>query len=177
MANATDEAASPDDASAPSQPGAAEDQMDPRLWKRDGWIARVMKNEDDDGWAVSMTRIGDAEPVLVGPWTMGRDKKNPKPLDHSAFHTLVKTATEVLGRAEKAARSRMHRSVTCGDDRGRFRVDLDIAPDEDDPHAILAAFDEASGDKLRSSRVSAGFKLTSASALRFANNGHTGEDR
>jgi len=160
---------------APAAP--PEDIMDPRRWKRDGWIARVIKNEDDDGWAVEMTRVGDSEPALVGPWTMGRDKKNPKPLDHAAFHTLVKTATEVLIRHEAAARSRLHRSVSCGDDRGRYRVDLDIARDEDDPHAMLAAFDESSGEHLRSTRVSAGFKLTAASALRFAQTGHTGEDR
>jgi hypothetical protein len=153
-----------------------DDQMDPRLWKRDGWIARVIKNEDDEGWAVEMTRVGDAEPALVGPWTMGRDKKNPKPLDHHAFHTLVKTATEVLIRHEAAAKNRLHRSVTCGDDRGRFRVDLDIARDEDDPHAYIASFDEATGDRLRTSRVSAGFKLTESNALRFAQTGHTGED-
>ena len=47
----------------------------------------VIKNEDDDGWAVAMTPDGQAEPALVGPWTMGRDKKNPKPLDSSAFST------------------------------------------------------------------------------------------
>jgi hypothetical protein len=136
----------------------------------------VIKNEDDDGWAVEMTRVGDAEPALVGPWTMGRDKKNPKPLDHSSFHTLVKTATEVLGRAEKAAQSRLHRSVSCGDDRGRFKVDLDIARDEDDPHAMLTAFDEATGERIRTSRVSAGFKLSASTALKFAATGHTGED-
>jgi hypothetical protein len=151
-------------------------QMDPRLWKRDGWIARVIKNEDDEGWAVEMTRVGDAEPALVGPWTMGRDKKNPKPLDNHAFHTLVKTATEVLIRHEAAAKNRLHRSMTCGDDRGRFRVDLDIARDEDDPHAYIASFDEATGDRLRTSRVSAGFKLTASNALRFAQTGQTGED-
>jgi hypothetical protein len=50
-----------------------------RLWKKNGWIARVIKNEDDDGWAVEMTRVGDAEPALVGPWVMGRDKKTPDP--------------------------------------------------------------------------------------------------
>ncbi len=61
-----------------------------RLWADNGWTARVIKNEDDDGWAVAMTRDGEAEPALVGPWTMGRDKKNPKPLDTSAFNTLVK---------------------------------------------------------------------------------------
>jgi len=162
----------------PSDGQEPDEQTDPRLWKRDGWIARVIKNEDDDGWAVEMRRVGDAEPALVGPWTMGRDKKNPKPLDPSSFHTLVKTATEVLGRAEKAARSRLHRSVSCGDDRGRrFQVDLDIAPDEDDPHAMLTALDEATGERIRASRVSAGWKLTAATALKFAQTGHTGEDR
>ena len=160
-----------------SKPTDDDVQMDPRLWKRDGWIARVIKNEDDDGWAVEMTRVGDSEPALVGPWTMGRDKKNPKPLDPSAFHTLVKTATEVLIRHEAAAKSRLHRTVTCGDERGRFKVDLDIARDEDDPHAILTAFDETSGEELRSTRVSPAFKLTAASALRFATSGYTGEDR
>ncbi len=54
-----------------------EEVMEPGLWKKSGWIARVIKNPDDDGWAVEMTRIGDDEPALVGPWTMGRDKKNP----------------------------------------------------------------------------------------------------
>jgi len=166
MVNATDEdTASPDHG----------EQSD-RLWKRDGWIARVVKNEDDEGWAVEMSRVGDAEPALVGHWTMGRDKKNPKPMDHSSFQTLIKTATEVMVRHEAAARSRLHRSVTCGDDRGRFKVDLDIARDEDDPHAMLTAFDEATGEQLRSARVSAGFKLTASTGQRFALTGHTGED-
>ena len=49
-----------------------------RRWVDNGWTARVIKNEDDDGWAVAMTRDGEREPALVGPWTMGRDKKNPK---------------------------------------------------------------------------------------------------
>jgi hypothetical protein len=168
MANATDED------TAPSENDQGE-QSD-RLWKRDGWIARVIKNEDDEGWAVEMSRVGDAEPALVGHWTMGRDKKNPKPMDHSSFQTLIKTATEVMVRHEAAAKSRLHRSVTCGDDRGRFKVDLDIARDEDDPHAMLTAFDEATGEQLRSTRVSAGFKLTASSAQRFALTGHTGED-
>jgi len=54
----------------------------------------------------------------------------------------------------------------------RIRVDLDIAPDDDDPHAILAAFDDATGEPLRSGRVSAQLKLTAASAARYL---HTGE--
>jgi maltose-binding protein MalE len=64
-----------------------------RLWEDDGWTARIIKNEDDEGWAVAMFKEGESEPALVGPWTMGRDKKNPKPLDASAFSTLVKTAS------------------------------------------------------------------------------------
>ena len=62
-----------------------------RVWQDNGWTARVIKNEDDDGWAVAMYKDGESEPALVGPWTMGRDKKNPKPLDAHAFSTLVKT--------------------------------------------------------------------------------------
>ena len=73
----------------------------PRLWRDNGWTATVIKNEDDDGWAVAMTLDGQAEPALVGPWTMGRDKKNPKPLDVNAFNTLVKTAREVIRRHEQ----------------------------------------------------------------------------
>ena len=152
----------------------ADEISDPRLWKKDGWIARVVKTEDDDGWAVEMTRRGDAEPALVTPWTMGRDKKNPKPMDHSSFHTLVKTVTEVLVRHAKAAHDRLHRTTAVSlEDGRRVRVDLDIAQDEDDPHAILAAFDEASGEALRSSRVAPTFKLSATAAKRFAQTGET----
>jgi hypothetical protein len=72
-----------------------------RIWSDTRWTARVIKNEDDDGWAVAMMLHGESEPALVGPWTMGRDKKNPKPLDVSAFNTLVKTANEVIRRHEQ----------------------------------------------------------------------------
>src|SRR5262249_1015608 len=34
------------------------EEQDPKLWKADGWTARVIKNEDDDGWAVEMTCDG-----------------------------------------------------------------------------------------------------------------------
>jgi hypothetical protein len=80
-----------------------------RLWRDDGWTARVIKNEDDDGWAVEMIMDGESEPALVGPWTMGRDKKNPKPLDTPAFHTLVKTASEVLRRHEQQLHAQLHK--------------------------------------------------------------------
>ena len=146
--------------------------MEPTLWKKSGWIARVIKNEDDDGWAVEMTRTGDSEPALVGPWTMGRDKRNPKPLDASAFATLVKTASEVLRRHEQAARERLHKTLTFTTSEGqRVRADFDIVPDDDDPHAILAIVDEGTGETLRSGRVSAGMKLSASTAGRFLRTG------
>lgn len=150
-----------------------EEVTEDRRWKKSGWIAQVIKNDDDDGWAVQMTRIGDSEPALTGPWTMGRDKKNPKPLDQSAFTTLVKTASEVLLRHEQTARARLHKSlVFTGDEGQRIRVDLDIAEDDDDPHAVLAAFDDATGEAIARGRVAPTFRLTAASAQRFVKTGH-----
>jgi hypothetical protein len=150
----------------------AEDILEERLWKKSGWIARVIKNEEDEGWAVEMTRVGDSEPALVGHWTMGRDKKNPKPLDAGAFATLVKTAREILLRHEQAAHAQLHKSRTITDDQERrIRVDFDIVQDEDDPHALLAAFDEATGESICSRRVSPTFALTQSSAQRFVRTG------
>lgn len=151
-------------------PVRPEDQ-DPKLWRGSGWTARVIKNEDDDGWAVEMTCDGQSEPSLVGPWTMGRDKKNPKPLDASAFATLVKTANEVLARHAQQRRAQLHRSVTTAVEGGaRVRVDLDVVPDEDDPHAILTEWD-AAGEAVRRARVPADFKLTAESARRWLEGG------
>jgi hypothetical protein len=155
-----------------------EDVTEPSLWKKSGWIAKILKNQDDDGWAVEMTRIGDEEPALVGPWTMGRDKKNPKPLDQPAFLTLVKTATEVLRRHQQTARARLHRSISFVDDtlsstgeELRVRADLDVAPDDDDPHAILAVFEEATNRAIHSGRVSASFRLDAANVQRWLRDG------
>jgi hypothetical protein len=135
----------------------------PRLWRDHGWTARVIKNNDDEGWAVEMIKQGEPEPALVGPWTMGRDKKNPKPLDTNAFNTLVKTAAEVVRRHEQALHAQLHREFVVDSADGRVRVTLDIVPDEDDPHAMLAAVDTA-GERLAQWRVGAGFKLNAASA-------------
>ncbi len=130
-----------------------------------------MKNEDDDGWAVEMVRAGEAEPALVGPWTMGRDKKNPKPLDSAAFHTLVKTASEVLRRHEQQLHARLHKRVTVdGTDAQPVAVTLDIVPDEDHPYAVLAARD-AAGELLAEARVAADFRLTAASASAWVEGG------
>jgi hypothetical protein len=140
-----------------------------RLWRDNGWTARVVKNEDDEGWAVEMVKDGEPEPALVGPWTMGRDKKNPKPLDSAAFNTLVKTAAEVIRRHEQQTHSERHREVTVTASAGRVTVKLDITPDEDDPFAELSAFD-AHGDELARVRVAAGFRLNAGSASAWIEN-------
>ena len=138
-----------------------------RLWKDNGWTAQVIKNEDDDGWAVAMTPDGQVEPALVGPWTMGRDKKNPKPLDSGAFHTLVKTATEFVRRHEQQLQATLHQAIEIAHDGARLSVTLDITPDEESPSAVLRATD-AAGELLGEASVSPGFKLTRASAGAWA---------
>ncbi|GAB3762244.1 hypothetical protein GCM10028796_13640 [Ramlibacter monticola] len=141
-----------------------------RLWKDNGWTAQVIKNEDDDGWAVAMTPDGQVDPALVGPWTMGRDKKNPKPLDSAAFNTLVKTATEFVRRHEQQLHAALHQQIEISHDGGRVNVTLDITPDEESPSAVLRAAD-ADGEVLGQANVSPGFKLTRASAGAWAEAG------
>ncbi len=134
-----------------------------RLWRHNSWTARIIKNEDDEGWAVEMIKDGEAEPALVGPWTMGRDKKNPKPLDAAAFNTLVKTASEFLQRQVQQLHATLHQNITLNTPDGRISITLDIVPDEDDPSALLTAYD-AHDAQLAQVRVSPGFKLNKASA-------------
>ena len=136
---------------------------EPRLWAQKGWTARVIKNEDDDGWAVEMTPDGQAEPALIGPWTMGRDKKNPKPLDVNAFNTLVKTASEVVRRHEQHLEATLHKKLTVTINNQQIIVALDIVLDEDDPHALLSASD-LDGTELAQIKVTPNFKLNSNSA-------------
>ena len=146
-----------------TEAGPATTVHEDRLWRDSGWTARVVKNEDDEGWAVEMVKDGEPEPALVGPWTMGRDKKNPKPLDSAAFLTLVKTAAEVIRRHEQHTHAERHKEVTVSAASGRVTVKLDITADDDDPYAELSAFD-AAGDELARVRVPAGFRLNATSA-------------
>ena len=138
-----------------------------RLWRDNGWTARVIKNEDDDGWAVSMTPDGQAEPALVGPWTMGRDKKNPKPLDTSAFNTLVKTAAEFVRRHEQQLHAMLHQHIEVAHRAERFSITLDIEPDDENPSAMLRAHN-AAGELLAEVRVPPSFKLTRSRASTWA---------
>lgn len=152
-------------------PDLPANRQEPRCWSGDGWTAQVLKNEDDDGWAVAMSKDGEAEPALVGPWTMGRDKKSPKPLDVNAFNTLVKTASEFVRRHEQQLHASLHQSITVTTREGaRVTVALDIVPDEDSPHALLSALGQ--GDEpLAVVQVQASFRLTRASATAWADAG------
>lgn len=159
---------------APDQPFDDEEEgsglvQEPRLWQGNGWTAKVIKNEDDEGWAVAMIRDGEPEPALVGPWTMGRDKKNPKPLDTAAFHTLVKTASEVIRRHEQQLHAQLHKNVWVTIDTVDYKVTLDIVPDDDHPYADLAAWNR-DGEQLGKVRTSAAFRLTPASAVKWIEN-------
>ena len=85
---------------------------------------------------------------------------------------LLKTAGEVLLRHEQALHAQLHKSRTVTDDHGRrVRVSFDVVPDEDDPHAILTAEEESTGEELWKVRVSPAFKLAEASAQKFVRTG------
>jgi hypothetical protein len=133
--------------------------MEPTFWKKNGWSARVIKNEDDDGWAVEISKAGVAEPVLVSPWVMGRDKKNPKPFDSAAFRTFVKTASEVLDRSTQQREGALKKRMDIAWEGRWYEVTLAVEPDEFDPHAVLSARDD-SGTEVATWRVAADFKLT-----------------
>ena len=144
--------------------------QEPRLWQNETWTAKVIKNDDDDGWAVAMFKDGESEAALIGPWTMGRDKKNPKPLDGNAFITLVKTASEFVRRSEQQLHATLHQRITVTANAARITVSLDIVPDEDHPHAVLSAHDDT-GELLADVQVPPSFKLNRASAVTWAENG------
>ena len=61
-----------------------------RTWSGRGWTAEIVENEDGGGWALSMTRDGNTEPTLVVPWVMGRNKKDPKPLNQKVYSIMMK---------------------------------------------------------------------------------------
>ena len=144
--------------------------QEPRLWSDGRWTARVIKNEDDDGWAVAMLLRGQDEPALVGPWTMGRDKKNPKPLDTAAFNTLVKTASEVIRRHEQQLHAQLNKNVSVTLQGQRIKVLLAIRPDEEGATASLSAENE-SGEGLARGPGSPAFKLNAGSAQAWIESG------
>ena len=106
---------------------------------------------------------------------MGRDKKNPKPLDVSAFNILVKTASEVLRRHEQQLHAQLNRNVTVTAAGRRIQVTLTIVPDEDGATASLVAMDDF-GEELGRVPVSPAFKLNANSALAWAESGFVRPD-
>jgi hypothetical protein len=101
---------------------------------------------------------------------MGRDKKNPKPLDVSAFNTLVKTANEVIRRHEQQLYAQLNRNVSVTVNGQRIRVALAIVPDDEGATASLLATDEFDAELGRAS-VSPAFKLNLAAAQAWAESG------
>ena len=132
--------------------------MEPTFWRKNGWTARVIKNEEDDGWAVEIRKQGIAEPVLISPWVMGRDKKNPKPFDATAFATFVKTASEVLDRSARQRDQAMTKKLSIAWEGRWYEVRLEIVADEYEPHALLSAVDDA-GATVAKHRVPVTFKF------------------
>ena len=135
-----------------------QDIMEPTLWRMNGWTARVIKNEDDDGWAVEIRKAGLAEPALISPWVMGRDKKNPKPFDQPAFATFVKTASEVLDRSARQRDQALKKKLAIAWEGRWYDVTLEQVPEEYDSYALLSAIDDA-GQLVAKHRVAANFKF------------------
>ncbi len=147
-----------------------DDIMEPTFWRKNGWTARVIKNEDDDGWAVEIHKIGRVDPALISPWVMGRDKKNPKPFDAPAFATFVKTASEVLGRSTSQQNAALKKQLAIAWEGLWYNVTLEIVPDEYEPHAVLSAVNDA-GETMAKHRVPVGFKFTRDAANAWVRGG------
>ncbi len=149
---------------------------EPRLWQKRGWIARVVENEDGGGWALAMSREGDDEPVLVVPWVMGRNKKDPKPLNDADFRTQVKAARDFLTRSEHQRRTAFRKSYDVVDADGEFvRVVFDVQPDDFEPTGVLSAFDNLGRERARLT-CAPHFRLTRDAARAWAAGGFESPD-
>lgn len=140
-------------------------------WTGKGWTAQIVENEDGGGWAVAMTRDGDREPTLVVPWVMGRNKKDPKPLNQLDFNSQVKAAQDFVDRREQQRRMAYRVSRDVVTKNGEWlRVIYDVIPDEYDPSAELVALNRAKEEVARAT-CPIGFNLTRETALAWANGG------
>ena len=153
--------------STPAEP----DIMEPTLWRKNGWTARVIKS-DDDGWAVEIRKAGLTEPALISPWVMGRDKKNPKPFDGPAFATFVKTASEVLDRSARQHDAAMNKRLAIAWEGRWYDVTLELVPDEYEPYAVLSAVDDG-GQVVAKHRVAANYKFNRDLANDWVRGGFT----
>jgi hypothetical protein len=64
----------------------------------------------------------------------------------------------------------LHKSVKIDADGGRVTVKLDIVPDEDEPYAVLSAYDEL-GEQLATVNVAPTYKLSVQRAAEWAAGG------
>ncbi|MCP4870151.1 MAG: hypothetical protein GY898_15695 [Proteobacteria bacterium] len=152
----------------------------PTRWSDKGWTAEVVLNEDGGGWAVAMTKDGHDEPILVVPWVMGRNKKDPKPLNSADFATQLKAAQDYLTRRENQIRQAYRKIVHVNSaDGDRVKVVFDVIPDEFEPEGELVAW---SGGRHELGRAScpASLKLTRTVAQDWVDGGfeavHGGDD-
>jgi len=141
-------------------------------WHEAGWSAQIIENESGEGgWAVAMTRDGDDEPIYIAPWTMGRNKVDPKPLSRTAFLAWVKSASEFAARLEHqrlaADQKTLHVTMEGGDE---LVVRLQIHRDEYEATAELQAFDRV-GQPIATCAVDPTFALSRASAVAWIEGG------
>lgn len=128
-------------------------------WTGKGWIAQVVQNEDGGGWAVEMRREGDEHPIYVAPWTMGRNKVDPKPLNQNAFNTWVKSASEFLMRSQHQNRTADRSSVTITTDDGEsLKIIFDIERGDYQSIGVLSA-ENALGEEVARAETDATFSL------------------
>lgn len=140
-------------------------------WHDKGWLAEIVDNEDGGGWALSMTRDGDDDPVLIVPWVMGRNKVDPKPLNAEDFKTQVKAAEDFVRRFQQQQRAAHRRSYRVHDASGNdVVVAYDIEFGEYEPQGILTATD-ALGEQRARQHLPVGFQLTRATARSWAQAG------
>ena len=59
-----------------------------RLWHHNGWEARVIKNEDDDGWAF----LGDVGNLIVKK----KPEFDPRNYGFSKLTPMLKSLTDIL---------------------------------------------------------------------------------
>lgn len=141
------------------------------VWKDRGWIARIIKREDGDGWAVTMTREGDSEPAFMGPWTMGRNKVDPKPMSQHAFNTWVKSATEFLARSKYQIKTADRNVFTIyTEDNEKLSVAFDIDRGDYESEGVLTACDTF-GNEIARCSTDPRFKLTIDSAQEWVDGG------
>ena len=145
----------------------------PIVWEMaaDGWSARIIDHPDDDGWALAMTRDGDDEPLLVVPWVMGRNKRDPKPLNELDFRTQLKAARDFYTRMQNQRRAVFRKSYTVYTDGDEaITVVFDVDQDDFEPQGILVATSPL-GEELARFTVPPALKRTRSMAQRWVTAG------